>query len=242
MIATFMSHGVLVAALLGAALACSERSVNKRSSRELGRKIENAVGSGPSHPSADAAPVVVEGDASSLVVNNEVDAGVGLNPESVATFELLSKTCKGCHPEFSKYTNDGQWAEEGYVTAGKPEESKIMKRLKFSDVDATQQHDMPREGEWTKDNSDQVKKWIVGMAAMADGAASKRRKAALEVLTKRCAGCHMGPQTAKSDRYAGATVVAFSDYATDNAFVNAGLIFPKDEVLKSLKSSSAFYN
>ena len=242
----FMRQSVLGAVLLGAVLSCSERSADNRSGRALGKKIGDAVGSGSSHPSTDAAPVVVEADASSLVVNNEVDAGTGMNPDSVATFALLSKTCKGCHPDFSNYTADGQWAQEGYVVAGKPEESKIMKRLKFSDVDPTQQHDMPREGEWTKDNSDQVKRWIVGMAATAEGPASKRRKAALEVLAKRCAGCHMGPQTAKSDRYAGATVVAFSDYVTDNAFVNAGLIFPKDVehswIYQSIKGIGTFKN
>lgn len=75
-----------------------------------------------------------------------------------AAFQVMQKSCFGCHIAWKDYKNDQDWAQSGLISAGNSADSKIVKRL------VNNGGDMPLGGGAIPESEHEtLKTWINGL-------------------------------------------------------------------------------
>lgn len=171
-------------------------------------------------------------------VRQEKAAAIALtagNPNFAAAHLVIVNRCVSCHSNFESYS-ETEWVNNHYLVRGQPAASTFFNKISAANPNVP--GDMPYQQPAVSAAEIAVlSAWIVGMApptpVSPDGAiaAGRRLQAARTVLTNSCVSCHSVPVHApmgSGTPYAGTNVPAFDKFATDDAFVNSGLVLPGD--------------
>jgi mono/diheme cytochrome c family protein len=124
---------------------------------------------------------------------------------------VFQTACAQCHADFARLT-EGEWQTSGRVIAGDASQSPLFRFLKGSGVGGPET--MPRDGELSASQREQVRAWIDGLGAVAS---SPRFHAARVVLANHCLACHRE----------GTGLPSFA-LPTEDAWVRSGFIVPGD--------------